>query len=1000
MACLTAVAARGDCESSRSPSRPSEELGRLDRPRPGRRGAPRRDRRHRAHAARSSRCSTCESGAARCSAAAWADRIYWATLFAFWTVLLAVPLAGNLGAAWLAIEATTAASALLVGFSGRARALEAGWKYLILTSLGLGIALLGILVLEGAAGGGGIESLTWRSLPQATLDPETTVVAYVLLLAGLAAKIGWAPVHNWLPDAHSEAPAPISALLSAALLPAVLLVAWRTQQALAPTIGVRTAGGVLVGFGLASLAVAVPFLWRSQAWKRLLAYSSLEHMGVIALGIGFGGTLALAGVAIHIVGHALAKALGFYAAGAAARARPARSRTCGRGRRTNRAEARGVPRHFARRARGPAALPALRQRGADRRGRLPGRAAVGRWRSGDPARAGLPRARSRSRRHRHRPPARTRSSPCVRPACRDDPDGGCGAAAARPHRGGALAAELRHRSRSRAGPGMSASLQSGVAYRERVDDRTRRRLAVREPTRDPHRRGAGRAHRARRRRPASSAIESTAATSGSVPTIVDLAPAAGWDEREAHDLYGVRFDGHEPLRPLVDHDGPVDRFTTPVRGVDPYQVAVGPIHAGVIESGHFRFHVVGDLILHVDARLFYKHRGLERAAEGLLLEDALPVVARACAGCWVTNAVAYAHACEEALGLMPTPELARARTILLELERVWNTLNDIAAICAGVGLGGRNEPVRSARGRRQGSERAAHRPPVPVRLGGGRWQRSRSGRRSRARCADDARAGSAASRHGPGRHSCSTARSWTGCPTSASSMPTAVETLGVVGIAARAAGVSEDVRATSPRLAYDGFEPAVLRRAVGDVQSRLEQRALELLPSLDRLDALLADPLRPAAAAPHGGEQGIGIGRVESPRGATVCVVERRGGAVGARSPADGLVRELARRRLCGEGQPAARLPAHQQELRALLRVRRPLMLTLLRDLRRLRRKIGLPAADRPGSLAVRHVDCGSCNGCEHELTLVSGPDVDLARFGLGIVASPRHADVLLVTAR
>jgi hydrogenase-4 component F len=246
---------------------------------------------------------------------AWADRIYWATLFSFWTVLLAVPLAGNLGAAWLAIEATTAASALLVGFSGRARALEAGWKYLILTSLGLGVALLGILILESAAGGGGIESLTWRSLPQATLNPETTVVAYVLLLAGLAAKIGWAPVHNWLPDAHSEAPAPVSALLSAALLPAVLLVAWRTQQALAPTIGVRTAGGVLVGFGLASLAVAVPFLWRSQAWKRLLAYSSLEHMGVIALGIGFGGTLALAGVAIHIVGHALAKALGFYAAG-------------------------------------------------------------------------------------------------------------------------------------------------------------------------------------------------------------------------------------------------------------------------------------------------------------------------------------------------------------------------------------------------------------------------------------------------------------------------------------------------------------------------------------------------------------------------------------------------------------------------------------------------------------------------------------------------------------
>jgi hydrogenase-4 component F len=243
-----------------------------------------------------------------------ADRVYWATLFAFWTVLLAVPLAGNLGAAWLAVEATTAASALLVGFSGRPRALEAGWKYLILTSLGLGIALLGVLVLAAAAGGGGVETLTWRSLPHATLDPEIALVAYVLLLAGLAAKIGWAPVHNWLPDAHSEAPAPVSALLSAALLPAVLLVAWRSQQSLAPTIGTRTAGTVLVAFGLVSLAVAVPFLWRSQPWKRLLAYSSLEHMGVIALGVGFGGPLAIAGVAVHITGHAIAKALGFYAA--------------------------------------------------------------------------------------------------------------------------------------------------------------------------------------------------------------------------------------------------------------------------------------------------------------------------------------------------------------------------------------------------------------------------------------------------------------------------------------------------------------------------------------------------------------------------------------------------------------------------------------------------------------------------------------------------------------
>jgi hydrogenase-4 component F len=239
---------------------------------------------------------------------------YFAVLYVFWAILLAVPLMGNLGGAWLLIEATTAASALLVGFSGKARSLEAAWKYLILTSLGLGVALLGIVALVAGIPGGGIGALSWRALGTYSSGQQSALVAYVLLVAGLAAKIGWAPVHNWLPDAHSEAPPPVSALLSAALLPVVLLVAWRSEHALAPVIGVRAGQDVLIFFGLVSLAVAIPFLWRSLPWKRLLAYSSLEHMGVIALGIGFGTPLALAGVAVHIAAHAVAKAVGFYAA--------------------------------------------------------------------------------------------------------------------------------------------------------------------------------------------------------------------------------------------------------------------------------------------------------------------------------------------------------------------------------------------------------------------------------------------------------------------------------------------------------------------------------------------------------------------------------------------------------------------------------------------------------------------------------------------------------------
>jgi hydrogenase-4 component F len=245
--------------------------------------------------------------------------LYYAALHLFWAALLVIPVTGNLGLVWLVVEATTAASALLVAFTGKRDALEAGWKYLVLTTLGLSVALLGIVVLaigQANAAHAGIHALDWHALELAApaLPHEATLAAFVLILAGLATKIGWAPVHNWLPDAHSEAPAPISALLSAALLPTVLLVAWRVKATLDVAVGGGSAGALFIGFGLASILVSVPFLWRALPWKRLLAYSSLEHMGIIALGIGFGTPLAIAGVVLHVAGHALAKALGFYAA--------------------------------------------------------------------------------------------------------------------------------------------------------------------------------------------------------------------------------------------------------------------------------------------------------------------------------------------------------------------------------------------------------------------------------------------------------------------------------------------------------------------------------------------------------------------------------------------------------------------------------------------------------------------------------------------------------------
>lgn len=242
-------------------------------------------------------------------------RWYRSAFFTFWAALLALPVVSNLGMAWILVEATTGASALLVAHSGRRRAVEAGWKYLVLTTLGLTAALLGIVVLYAAGPeGGGLSALDWRALrtEMPAMSSDAVALALVLVVGGLATKVGWAPVHQWLPDAHSEAPAPVSALLSAALLPTVILVVWRLRDAAAAVHGRHTVDVLLLAFGLMSLAFAVPFLWRPLPVKRLLAYSSLEHMGVIALGIGFDQPLAVAGAVLHVSGHAAAKSLGFY----------------------------------------------------------------------------------------------------------------------------------------------------------------------------------------------------------------------------------------------------------------------------------------------------------------------------------------------------------------------------------------------------------------------------------------------------------------------------------------------------------------------------------------------------------------------------------------------------------------------------------------------------------------------------------------------------------------
>jgi Ni,Fe-hydrogenase III large subunit len=226
------------------------------------------------------------------------------------------------------------------------------------------------------------------------------------------------------------------------------------------------------------------------------------------------------------------------------------------------------------------------------------------------------------------------------------------------------------------------------------------------------------------------------------------------------------------------------------------------------------------------------------------------------------------------MGLVPTPEVARARTILLELERSWNHLNDIAAICAGVGLAAGNNlfAALTEQMRRLNAELAGHRFLFgSVRLGGSALVLEADVVRGVRERLASVRAQAAVAWHELLFNASFEDR----LPDVGVLTVSDVERLGTVGPAARAAGVANDVRATSPELAYDGFTAVVPERAGGDVQARIEQRVLELWQTFDLLDALLDRPLRPASVRSGVPEQSIGVGRVESARGATLCVIER-----------------------------------------------------------------------------------------------------------------------------
>jgi len=246
------------------------------------------------------------------------EAIFCACLLAFLTTMTLVTVSQHFGLMWVAMEATTLASAPLIYFHRHRRSLEATWKYLLICSVGIALVLLGNFFMVIAASGSelGDKSMILGSLIQhgRVLDVPWLKAAFLFFLVGYGTKMGLAPLHTWLPDAHSESPSVVSALMSGALLNCAFLGILRSSQVCQAAGLGQFCQGLLVLFGLLSIGWAAIFILGQPDYKRMLAYSSVEHVGILALGVGIGAG-ATFGAMLHAVNHSLTKAMLFLAAG-------------------------------------------------------------------------------------------------------------------------------------------------------------------------------------------------------------------------------------------------------------------------------------------------------------------------------------------------------------------------------------------------------------------------------------------------------------------------------------------------------------------------------------------------------------------------------------------------------------------------------------------------------------------------------------------------------------
>jgi Ni,Fe-hydrogenase III large subunit/NADH:ubiquinone oxidoreductase subunit C len=371
------------------------------------------------------------------------------------------------------------------------------------------------------------------------------------------------------------------------------------------------------------------------------------------------------------------------------------------------------------------------------------------------------------------------------------------------------------------------------------------------------------------------------------PSLTALLPAAQWDERECRDLYGIVPVGHPDPRPLVSHDPktaatPYKSFVAHGEGVN--QVPVGPIHAGVIEPGHFRFSAMGESVLYLDARLFYTHRGLERLVEGKAFAQALPIVERACGVCTVTHATTYSRAVERLTGTVIPPRARLARVLLAEMERLYNHVGDLGNICAGAGFNFGTSRLGWQKERLLGLNEAltGHRYLMGmVAPGGLRLNLDERGLAGLGAAVVEVEhevrsivrllvrsEGFMHRLHGFGVLSRSEAMR-----------------LGALGVAARASGLADDLRRDRPADGYEDITVPQIGASAGDVAARFHVRAQEASASA----ALIADLSRRIPDGPRSVDLGrppkagtVALAGAEGPRGASwLWLMAGPGGTVG-----------------------------------------------------------------------------------------------------------------------